>query len=119
MRTAVRVYRVASIHSQCSGKCGAQCVPCAEPCTWSCEHYGGCNMPCGAVCDRLPCDRRCERFLDCGHRCPSICGEVCPTKEFCQVCCTAELKENVVEYVEFSTYEETNLDLDPIIILPC
>ena len=29
------------------------------------------------------------------------------------------MKENVVEYVEFLTYEQTNLDLDPIIILPC
>lgn len=106
-------------HSRCSEKCGLQCVPCAEPCDWSCEHYGRCNMPCGAPCDRLPCDHRCERLLECKHQCPSICGEVCPTKAFCQECCAPDVKEKVVEYIEFSTYEQTNLDLDPIIILPC
>ena len=76
-------------------------------------------MPCGAPCDRLPCNLRCDRLLDCGHRCPSICGEVCPNKEFCQECCTSTFKERVVEYLEFSTYEHTNLDVDPIIVLPC
>ena len=106
-------------HSRCSGKCGEHCVPCAEPCTWSCEHYGQCNMPCGAPCDRLPCDRRCERVLPCGHRCPSICGEVCPTEKLCQNCCPSQVKESVVEYLEFSTYEQIDLDVDPIIILPC
>jgi len=106
-------------HSRCSEKCGVHCVPCAEPCTWSCEHYGACDMPCGAPCDRLPCDHRCENLLECNHRCPSICGEVCPTKEFCQQCCAPEIKETTVEYLEFSTYEQTDLNLDPIIILPC
>jgi hypothetical protein len=106
-------------HSQCHGICGEQCVPCAEPCTWSCEHLGRCTMPCGAPCDRLPCNLRCSILLGCGHQCPSICGEICPSEEFCQKCCTPELKSTQVDYLEFKTYEEIDLDDDPIIIPPC
>jgi hypothetical protein len=107
------------IHSQCPGKCGENCVPCAERCTWSCEHHGSCKMPCGVPCDRLPCNLRCDRVLDCGHRCPSICGENCPSKDFCQECCTSEFKERVVDYLEFTTYQHIDLDADPIVVLPC
>lgn len=106
-------------HSKCHGICGEQCVPCAEPCTWSCEHLGRCKMPCGAPCDRLPCNLRCSQILGCGHQCPSICGEICPSEEFCQKCCAPELKCTQVDYLEFKTYEEINLDKDPIIIPPC
>src|SRR5579859_4640735 len=95
------------IHSQCPGKCGEQCVPCAEPCTWFCKHRGACIMPCGAPCNRLPCNLRCDRLLDCGHQCPSICGEVCPDKSFCQQCCTPEMRAKAVEYLEFTKYEDT------------
>jgi len=99
------------IHSRCPGKCGEHCVPCAEQCTWACEHRGRCHMPCGAPCDRLPCSLRCAKFLECGHQCPSICGEVCPGKGFCQHCCTPNLRETVVEFLELTSYEETNLDI--------
>jgi hypothetical protein len=106
-------------HSKCRGKCGQFCVPCAEPCTWYCEHRGQCKMPCGAPCDRLPCNQRCSLMLHCGHRCPSICGELCPDSKFCQICGSANLKERVVDFIEYATYEINNLDDDPIIVLPC
>ena len=107
------------VHSQCSGKCGEHCVPCAEPCTWKCEHLGQCNMPCGAPCDRLPCNKRCSRLLECGHQCPSVCGELCPPKEFCQECCSSELREAVVDCIGFDQYGSIHLNDDPIIVLPC
>ena len=104
------------VHSRCSEKCGQDCVPCAEPCTWNCSHVGGCTMPCGAPCDRLPCNKRCDLFLDCGHQCPSVCGENCPSSEFCQVC---GRKDPVVDFIEFKSYKTLELDEDPVIILPC
>ena len=107
------------VHSGCTGICGANCVPCAEPCTSSCEHLGSCNMPCGAPCDRLPCNLRCPRLLNCGHQCPSICGEICPDSTFCQQCCSPELKETMIDYIELKTYAEIDLDEEPIVVLPC
>jgi hypothetical protein len=106
-------------HSRCPGKCGENCVPCAEQCTWSCEHLGKCNLPCGAPCDRLPCNRRCTRRLKCGHLCPSGCAEPCPDESYCQQCCSEELKNEVVDWLEFTPYRDLNLDQDPIIVLPC
>lgn len=104
-------------------KCGQPCVPCTEPCSWSCEHMGQCGMPCGALCDRLPCGRRCARLLDCGHRCPSICGEVCPSSLYCQVCGTFKHKdirvETTIDSVQFTTYEQIDLDENPVVVLPC
>ena len=72
-----------------------------------------------AMPTRLPCNLRCSRLLNCGHQCPSICGENCPGEEFCQQCCSSEIQHTVVDYLEFATYGEINLDADPIIILPC
>ena len=107
------------VHSRCTGKCGEHCVPCAEPCTWKCEHLGQCNMPCGAPCDRLPCNERCSQLLDCGHQCPSVCGEICPPKEFCQECCSSELRETVVDCIGFDPYGSVDVTDDPILVLPC
>ena len=76
-------------------------------------------MPCGAPCGRLPCNIRCDRLLKCGHQCPSICGEFCPDESFCQECCTRDLKETAVEYLEMTNYKDIDLDIDPIIVLPC
>jgi hypothetical protein len=107
------------VHSRCVGICGQDCAPCAEACTWSCKHLGRCIMPCGAPCSRLPCNYRCSGLLKCGHQCPSICGETCPEVDFCQQCCSPKVKDTVVDFLEYSTYEKINLDEDPIIVLPC
>ena len=104
------------VHSRCTGKCGQDCVPCAESCTWECIHIGECTMPCGAPCDRFPCDKRCHLPLDCGHQCPSICGEICPPREFCQVCGD---RDPIIDFIEFKSYKTLDLDQDPIIVLPC
>ena len=104
------------VHSRCTGKCGQDCVPCVESCTWNCSHIGECTMPCGAPCDRLPCNKRCLLPLDCGHQCPSVCGEMCPSSEFCQVCGE---KDPTIEFIEFKSYKTLDLDQDPVIILPC
>ena len=104
------------VHSQCSEKCGRNCIPCTEPCNWKCIHKGKCELPCGAPCDRLPCDERCSQLLDCGHRCPSMCGEICPPSEFCQICGPPSRRETTVGSIEFA---KVNLDKDPIVVLPC
>jgi len=107
------------VHSKCRRVCGEYCVPCAEQCTWQCEHMGRCEMPCGAPCDRLPCNKRCSQVLECGHQCPSICGEICPGKEYCQVCCSTDKREAEVEMIEMTTYENIDVEIDPIIVLAC
>jgi hypothetical protein len=73
-------------------------------------------MPCAAPCDRLPCDERCTRILKCGHRCPSLCGEDCPNN-LCQDC--GEKGDARVDFLEWKTYSEINLDETPIIVLGC
>lgn len=107
------------VHSRCSGVCGEYCVPCAEKCAWQCEHMGLCEMPCGAPCDRLPCNKRCSQVLKCGHRCPSVCGEICPPKDFCQLCCPDDKRKAEVELIEMATFGDIDVDLDPVIVLPC
>jgi len=58
-------------------------------------------------------------MLGCGHRCPSLCGEDCPDTKYCQECSTDGVKRHIVDMVQLSTYEEHNLDEDPILVLPC
>ncbi|KAI6373349.1 hypothetical protein MCOR31_003262 [Pyricularia oryzae] len=103
-------------HSACGRKCSEPCTPCIEPCVWHCEHQGTCPMPCAAPCERLPCNERCTKTLKCGHRCPSVCGEDC--RELC--CHECRDKENsVVDYIEFKTYAEIDVDATPVVVLSC
>ncbi|KAJ5887927.1 hypothetical protein N7495_007968 [Penicillium taxi] len=92
------------------------CAPCIERCTWSCTHQGSCAMPCAAPCNRLPCDERCTKILKCGHQCPSLCGEDCPNN-LCQKC--GDKGDARVDFLEWKTYSEINLDETPIIVLGC
>ncbi|KAL2824414.1 hypothetical protein BDW59DRAFT_180278 [Aspergillus cavernicola] len=103
-------------HSACDLTCGKACAPCIERCTWSCTHQGSCSMPCAAPCDRLPCDERCTKILKCGHQCPSLCGEDCPNN-LCQEC--GDKGDARVDFLEWKTYSEINLDETPIIVLGC
>ena len=106
-------------HSSCARECQEPCAPCAEPCISGCPHQGQCQMPCAVPCDVLPCSRRCEKTLKCGHQCPSVCGEKCPLDLYCQVCSSNVIKEAVVDYIEGLTYQEIDLDQQPVIIPEC
>ncbi|SLM41380.1 Zinc finger, NF-X1-type [Lasallia pustulata] len=106
-------------HSRCGKECQEPCAPCAEPCTSGCHHNGFCQMPCAVPCDILPCSKRCEKFLDCGHQCPSVCGELCPTAEYCQTCASVPIKEKMVDYIGFNTYQAIDLEAAPVIIPSC
>ncbi len=48
-----------------------------------------------------------------------ICGEDCPDVSLCIECCSVEIKTNIVDMLEFNTYEEQDLDSDPVIFLQC
>lgn len=106
-------------HSICGKKCQEPCVPCAQECSWSCPHSGRCQMPCAVPCDILPCSERCQETLNCGHRCPSICGEKCPTSEYCQICASEPVKDALVDYILQTTYDNVDLDEDPIVVPSC
>ncbi|KAL5337619.1 hypothetical protein BJX70DRAFT_409080 [Aspergillus crustosus] len=107
---------VQCLHSTCDLSCGKACAPCIEKCPWSCIHQGSCSMPCAAPCDRLPCDERCTKTLSCGHQCPSLCGEDCP-ENLCQEC--GDKGDARVDFLEWKTYAEINLNETPIIVLGC
>lgn len=63
--------------------------------------------------------KRCEKVLGCGHRCPSLCGEDCPDRDYCFECCVKMKKEHVVDMICLTTYQEHDVDSDPIVVLPC
>ncbi|KAF1995359.1 P-loop containing nucleoside triphosphate hydrolase protein [Amniculicola lignicola CBS 123094] len=106
-------------HSRCDRECGRPCMPCAQDkCSSSCPH-SQCNMPCSAPCDWIPCSKRCSKLLECGHRCPSLCGETCPAGEYCQECGSSEIKSLVVDFLEMTSYEDVNLDEDPLLVPRC
>lgn len=106
-------------HSRCSKKCHEPCIPCIEPCSWSCPHRGTCKLPCAVPCDMLPCSKRCSLILSCGHQCPSLCGEACPEARYCQKCAAKTVKDMEVDYIMGSTYGEIDLDESPCIIPSC
>lgn len=114
-----RKCEVKCVHSKCSRPCHEPCDSCVEPCVWECEHQGKCPLVCGAPCSRLPCNLRCKKKLACGHQCPSVCGEDCPPKKFCQICCKPDIKNRVVDMISLSSYEEHDVDDDPLIFLQC
>jgi hypothetical protein len=58
---------VRCVHSKCPKLCQLLCSSCVEPCDWTCEHKGTCELACGAPCTRLPCNEvsDCEpQFFD-------------------------------------------------------
>ena len=55
-------------------------------------------------------------MLHCGHQCPSLCGETCP-EDYCQIC--SNRKDARVDLLEMKTYEEIDLDENPIVVLGC
>jgi hypothetical protein len=63
--------------------------------------------------------QRCEKRLSCGHRCPSLCGEVCPNQSYCQECGLEKNKDQLVDVVNLSTYQDHDVDQDPILVLKC
>ncbi|KAL1954732.1 hypothetical protein VTO42DRAFT_785 [Malbranchea cinnamomea] len=106
-------------HSRCSRKCSEPCAPCAvAKCLSACPH-SECSLPCAAPCDHIPCSRRCSKILECGHRCPSLCGELCPSRQFCQVCATDDIKKTPVDFILGETYEQIDLNVNPCIFPPC
>ncbi|KAK6518253.1 hypothetical protein TWF506_005413 [Arthrobotrys conoides] len=107
-------------HGKCPNKCGEACYPCAEECGWECEHQKQkCSMPCSVPCEKVPCDKRCEKKLSCKHRCPSVCGEACPPLKYCQQCAAPDIKNQRVDLLTFETYEDIDLNVDPVIVLKC
>ncbi|KAF2181106.1 hypothetical protein K469DRAFT_792961 [Zopfia rhizophila CBS 207.26] len=48
-----------------------------------------------------------------GH---SLCGEICPDAKHCRVCCDDFIKSMAVEFLEVKSYQEVDLDEDPIIV---
>lgn len=130
----------------CRSHIRSQCPSCIEPCDWVCEHRERCPLVCGAPCSRLPCDevrkitctssscmlllippvliyrclyQRCTETLSCGHRCPTVCGEPCPAKRFCQECGPSDIKASIVDLICCESYEDHDVDADPIVCLPC
>ncbi|PKC17959.1 P-loop containing nucleoside triphosphate hydrolase protein [Rhizophagus irregularis] len=111
---------VSCSHSTCKLECFKPCSSCAEQCDWYCPHgKGRCLLSCGAPCSRLPCDLRCEKRLECGHQCPGVCGEICPTPKFCVICAPDDVKEQMIDILEFKTFAETDLEKERVIILDC
>jgi hypothetical protein len=50
---------------------------------------------------------------------PSLCGEVCPAKEYCQSCCSDEIKSVSPDYICFDAYGDVDLNDDPCLFLDC
>ena len=57
--------------------------------------------------------------MACGHQCPSLCGEVCPGVRYCQICASEATKTAIVDYIMGQTYEDADLNEDPIVVPPC
>ena len=72
-------------HGPCKARCGEECSPCKEKCSWRCQHKK-CTKKCKAPCTRTPCQERCQTKLSCGHQCHASCGELC----FCVQCETGQ-----------------------------
>ena len=106
-------------HSRCGKLCQEPCAPCAEQCTWECPHRGECTLPCAVPCDLLPCSARCTKLLTCGHQCPSVCGETCPSEKYCHICAPEEVKGMMIDYIEYLSYREMNLNESPVIVPLC
>eukprot|EP00004_Rigifila_ramosa_P012162 TRINITY_DN2617_c0_g1_i6.p1 TRINITY_DN2617_c0_g1~~TRINITY_DN2617_c0_g1_i6.p1 ORF type:complete len:1886 (-),score=285.95 TRINITY_DN2617_c0_g1_i6:16-5643(-) len=70
--------------TKCLKRCHEACVPCREPCKWSCKHFK-CSRLCFEPCDRPRCEQPCLQKLQCGHVCVGLCGEPHPR---CPKCLT-------------------------------
>ncbi|KAI9097309.1 hypothetical protein DFS34DRAFT_685944 [Phlyctochytrium arcticum] len=59
----------------------------------------------------------CSRALH--PACPALCGEECPESAYCQLCASSEVLNQQVDMILFDTYGNTDVNEDPIIVLPC
>ncbi|KAG5958470.1 hypothetical protein E4U58_005363 [Claviceps cyperi] len=50
---------------------------------------------------------------------PSICGETCPDAIYCQECASDEIKATCVDFLEWKTYGEIDLEQEPCIFPDC
>ncbi|TLS25023.1 hypothetical protein PpBr36_07472 [Pyricularia pennisetigena] len=57
-----------------------------------------------------------SKTLKCGHRCPSVCGEEC-REGCCHEC--RDKEDSIVDYIEFKTYAEIDVNETPIVVLSC
>jgi len=48
-----------------------------------------------------------------------VCGDVCPPKEYCQVCCEEAKKNAEIEVFELKKYRNLDLNKFPIVVLGC
>ncbi|CCE27699.1 related to ECM32-DNA dependent ATPase/DNA helicase B [Claviceps purpurea 20.1] len=55
----------------------------------------------------------------CGFLSPSICGETCPDATYCQECASDEIKATCVDFLEWKTYGEIDLEQEPCIFPDC
>jgi hypothetical protein len=76
-------------------------------------------MPCAVPCNIVRCSERCELVLSCGHQCSSVSGELCPPTAFCQVCASDRLIGMVVDFIMAKTYNDIDLDSDPVVVPAC
>ncbi|CAG8591908.1 3194_t:CDS:10 [Funneliformis mosseae] len=106
-------------HTSCNVKCLEPCSVCAEKCSWECEHQGNCELSCGAPCYRLPCNEKCNKKLKCGHKCVGVCGDICPSKDYCAICAPENIKSQVPDLIENTTFGEIDWDKERMIILSC
>ncbi|TIA15397.1 hypothetical protein D6C80_05196 [Aureobasidium pullulans] len=60
---------------------------------------------------------KCEESVE--RQCPSIDGAPCPGENFCQECCSEEVKSRVVDLIMMSTYSDVDLNEEPCIFPAC
>ncbi|CAH1759698.1 5746_t:CDS:10, partial [Entrophospora sp. SA101] len=104
-------------HIRCREYCNQPCKICWGKCDWYCEHQGNCESLCSLPCSRLPCDMKCRKKLECGHDCNGVCGEVCPSKKYCIMCASNDVKKQVV--VDDKKFEEIDWNVNNMIVLEC
>ncbi|KAG6118692.1 hypothetical protein E4U14_006416 [Claviceps sp. LM454 group G7] len=127
---------------QCISRCGSH-LACGHDCKdlcWSCNkrqdgevpeaNHGLCRQVCGrkhSTC-RHSCTETCHGNGDddgdkdcpaCSKPCPSICGETCPDATYCQECASDEIKATCVDFLEWKTYGEIDLEQEPCIFPDC
>src|SRR4051812_4786686 len=52
-------------------------------------------------------------------QCPSLCGEPCPSRKFCFECAPPRVREQVVDYITFSSFQDLAVTKGIILPLSC
>ncbi|KAG6083616.1 hypothetical protein E4U16_003878 [Claviceps sp. LM84 group G4] len=92
-------------HGLCRQVCGRKHSTCRHSCTETCHGNGDDDG-----------DKDCPA---CSKPCPSICGETCPDATYCQECASDEIKATCVDFLEWKTYGEIDLEQEPCIFPDC